>query len=292
LTSRKKVSLSEQDGVVGKECTKCDTWKPLEQFNTKSNGLGKKSSRCKSCDKIYREENRERFLEKGREYYKNNKQACADRRKIYYRKNSDRIKEYNRVRRVSLDKDEVRNYRRDYREKNLQRERERSRKHYEENRERYRQNTSLYYEKNKEAFILSARKRRHKEKLLNWEISDEHLNLILERFNNSCALTGDKNFHLDHVIPLHLGHQGAHIGNIIPLRSDLNISKGVKNFFKWFNENKERYELNEDKFKQVIEWLAHNNEITEEEYKDYLYWCHENPFAEEDLLSTDESEAI
>ena len=79
---RKKVVLEERviDGevVVGKECTKCGEWKPLESgFHNCKTGTGGKKSICRVCtstvDRNYREENKEVIREYSRKWRKENK---------------------------------------------------------------------------------------------------------------------------------------------------------------------------------------------------------------------------
>jgi hypothetical protein len=57
----------------------------------------------------------------------------------------------------------------------------------------------------------------------------------------------------------------------------LNRSKFTNNIFEWFETNRQRFELSQEKFDRLIEWLASANAMTVEEYRDYVYWCHANP---------------
>ncbi|MGM0904201.1 MAG: hypothetical protein ACQEXB_24245 [Bacillota bacterium] len=112
-------------------------------------------------------------------------------------------------------------------------------------------------------------------------LADDFTSNDLERtlcaFNNSCVLTGHIDTHLDHVIPLSIGHGGTTYGNMIPLRSDLNLSKNNKNIFEWFEANRQRFELSQERFDNLIAWLASANAMSVEEYRDYVYFCHANP---------------
>lgn len=101
---------------------------------------------------------------------------------------------------------------------------------------------------------------------------------ILARFNNKCALTGrDVPLHLDHVIPVAVGHGGTTKANILPVWQRINSSKSDRNIFEWYEENGERFGVCPSKFSESIEYLAGLNGMTFEEYKDYVYDCHENP---------------
>lgn len=104
----------------------------------------------------------------------------------------------------------------------------------------------------------------------------EDKEFLLELFGG-CALTEEsENIHFDHVIPLTTGVGGTVSWNIIPLKAGLNISKGSKNVFEWFEENKERFNLSEDKFNRAINFLAREKGITTEEYKSFVYEAFKN----------------
>jgi hypothetical protein len=292
MVKRKRVKLSIVNDVEGKECTQCDVWKPLEEFSLKKNGLGKRGAECKSCKKVYREKNREATSLKSKEYYLKNKEKVLNNVKEYYSKNSDKVKEYNRLRRLSLDKEQVRLYRQTYRQNNLENEIDRSRRHYVNNTERYKENGKRHYKENKDKYLLSNHTRRAFLRYLEGELTEEERDISLKTFNNGCALTGYTEYHLDHVIPLSIGHGGTKFGNIVPLRADLNISKGDRNIFEWFKANRQRFDLSVEKFDTLIAWLAEVNGVSVEEYQDYVYWCHANPHSLEDLRNEDESGAI
>ena len=108
----------------------------------------------------------------------------------------------------------------------------------------------------------------------------------MEYFDRRCALTGETDITEEHAIPLSIGHGGTIHGNMWPLCKRLNSSKYNKNIFEWFEANRQRFELSQAKFDRLIEWLAAANDMTVEEYRDFVYWCHANP---NDVL---ESEAI
>lgn len=99
----------------------------------------------------------------------------------------------------------------------------------------------------------------------------------MKRFDSKCALSGDSNIHLDHVIPLKVGRGGTVYGNIIPLSYKLNSSKQDKNIFEWFKSTKNENNLSEEKFNDLIAYLAECNNMSVKEYKEYVCWCHNNP---------------
>jgi 5-methylcytosine-specific restriction endonuclease McrA len=120
--------------------------------------------------------------------------------------------------------------------------------------------------------------RRAKKKKLRDDLTKRQVAEIMDNFDYCCVLTGSSGkLHLDHVIPLAVGHGGTTYGNMVPLRADLNSSKNDSNIFEWFEANRQRFELSQERFDNLIAWLASANAMTVEEYRDYVYWCHANP---------------
>ncbi|MBW3113554.1 hypothetical protein KYJ26_16995 [Bacillus sp. MCCB 382] len=140
----------------------------------------------------------------------------------------------------------------------------------------------------REHLKIHAHNRRAKEKLLPFGYDENDLLDTLEVFGG-CVLTGDADIHLDHVIPIAIGHGGTIKSNMIPLRSDLNMNKKKSNIFEWFSANKQRFNLSQEKFDTLIDYLAELNEMTREEYREYVYWCHANPRTVDQLREEDVS---
>jgi hypothetical protein len=130
---------------------------------------------------------------------------------------------------------------------------------------------------NKEKISAALHRRRARLKKLPSDFFESDIVNLLTLFNDGCALTGDLPIHLDHVIPLSTGHGGTINGNMIPLRADLNFSKNDSNIFEWFEAIRQRFELSQERFDNLIAWLASANAMTVEEYRDFVYWCHANP---------------
>lgn len=111
----------------------------------------------------------------------------------------------------------------------------------------------------------------HKNSMEN-EFNDYDKELLLLKFNNSCALTGEsENIEFDHVIPISWRVFGTTINNIIPLNKSLNASKGNRNIFKWYEENKDKFDIDEYKFKNAISYVAELNNMTYDEYEKFVY---------------------
>lgn len=76
-----RVKLATRDGISGKECTICASWKALEDYANDKRGLGGRESRCKACVTEFgikwREANREREAERTRNWRKVNPEKEA-----------------------------------------------------------------------------------------------------------------------------------------------------------------------------------------------------------------------
>jgi hypothetical protein len=257
---RRKKKLEVRDGVEGKTCGRCREWKTLGDFNIDKQGVGGRQNKCKKCQSVvfkeYYKANEETLLVKKNEYNHNNREARRLYHRQYYAKNQERARQYR-----------------------------------EENRERYTEHTKRWREENKERSLLVTRLRRARIRTLPNDLTAEQQDELIKKFNG-CALSDSTDFDIDHVIPLTAGHGGTTYGNVLPLRHDLNQSKGTRNIFEWFEANRQRFNLSQEKFDLAIEWLSYLNGISVEDYRDYVCWCHENPHSLEDLRKNDEGEAI
>jgi hypothetical protein len=147
---------------------------------------------------------------------------------------------------------------------------------------RIKERDTTYYHTHKFIYRAKDRRRRAAERGLDVNWTTE-LQLQVLNFFGGCALTGcNDNTHFDHVVPIKTGCGGTTIKNMVPIRADLNLSKGSKNIFEWFDESKSRFDLDEEKFNKMIEYLAGQNEMTVDEYRDYVYECHANSNAVDD----------
>jgi hypothetical protein len=147
------------------------------------------------------------------------------------------------------------------------------------------------YPLHRDKYIANVRKRRTNLSGLEDNLTSEQRKEILDFFKG-CALTESSEFHWDHVVPISTGHGGTTYGNMIPLKEFFNISKKDRNIFEWFETNRQRFNLSQEKFDTLISWLADANEVSVDDYRDYVYWCHANPHSLEDLRNDDEGEAI
>jgi hypothetical protein len=131
----------------------------------------------------------------------------------------------------------------------------------------------IWQRNNPDKVTVIQQRRRARKKSLPDDFTEKQMEETLEYFGG-CALTGDAvDIHWDHAIPLASGYGGTTFGNMIPLRGDLNNSKNDANIFEWFSVNKERFNLSQDRFDELVRWLADVNEMSVEVYRKYVYEC-------------------
>lgn len=98
-----------------------------------------------------------------------------------------------------------------------------------------------------------------------------------EIFNDHCALTGNREgLSLDHFIAINTGHGGTVVGNVYPLNGVLNCSKGDANPFEWVQREDIRERICLERFNTLVEYLAEQNDLTVEMFRDFVYWCFAN----------------
>lgn len=193
--------------------------------------------------------------------------SCDDTKSKRHHKNDPHYRENNRISR--------RRYYNSNKEKWLT----------EEYRERQRVSCKVYYRANKEKFKVYSHIRRARKRSLPDTFTAEQQTELLAKFNEGCALTGETNdIHLDHVLPLASGQGGTYQGNMIPLRADLNCSKGDRNIFEWFEANRQRFELSQERFDAMVEYLAELNEMSAEEYRKWYDDCYYGNSNESDVI--------
>lgn len=159
---------------------------------------------------------------------------------------------------------------RNYREVNAEKLRYRRMKWNEDNRDKKKEIDRKYNSKNLDKRRLVEQRRRASVKYLPNSLYVHSTHYL------TCALTGCTDVDLDHAIPIASGHGGTTRGNMYGLRSDLNKSKSNSNIFKWFSANKERFNLSQDNFDILIQYLAIANSLTVEEYRLFYDWCFDN----------------
>lgn len=102
--------------------------------------------------------------------------------------------------------------------------------------------------------------------------------IVSEDFNGACALTGESDdIHLEHFIPISTSHGGTYEGNVYPLIEELNISKNGANPFEWIQLPDINERIPADRWNTLVLYLAENNGLTAEEFREFVCWCFDNP---------------
>jgi hypothetical protein len=250
---RGKKSLWYEDdsgNIVAKACSKCIKVKSLDDFAKSSTNLGGRESRCKNCRS---EERKVTPLERTR-----NRPKLEERNGITGKICSDCCS-WNAL---------------DY-------------FHYHKTKLGNRESTcKICKHKRKRNWKLSnpvklavqdALRRARKVALPNTLTASEY-EITLNYFGHACALTGASfGIEVEHAIPISVGHGGTTFENCYPMANGLNQSKNNRNIFEWFEANRQRFNLDQERFDSLIEWLGKANGMTVEEYRDYVYECHANP---------------
>lgn len=176
-----------------------------------------------------------------------------------------------------------------YREANREDYREYSRNHYASDPCYYKNRNAQYRKsfperKAAEKHVYTARKRNLPNCLPRTGYED-----LVQGYHNKCAISGvESGISLDHFIPLSLNHGGSYIGNVYPLCGALNSSKQAANPFEWFADNAERFGLDPAKFDELVTLLAHQNGITPQELRDFVYWCFANKRTTDEVLANNQ----
>jgi len=195
------MALVYQDGQAGKVCTKCKTWKPVDQFYQRWLSRDGYNSSCRECDNArarkWRAQNKERVAELNREYYA----ANCEERKAYHRN-------YRQEHQAYFDA-----YMRQFRL-------ERPSYHREYMREWARANPDKIKEKDnaRRAFNMGAK----------GSFTAEEWVALKQRYNHTCLRCGKREPEIkltaDHVVPISRGGAGT-IDNIQPLCRPCNTAK-------------------------------------------------------------------
>lgn len=124
-----------------------------------------------------------------------------------------------------------------------------------------------------DTFKNDSKRNKHIESMP-YSFSDYDKGKLLNKFDYKCAFTGsDGDIEYDHVIPISWRILGTTPNNMLPLSKSINVSKGNRNIFRWYDDNKERFNLSDEKFTAAMQYIASMNDMTLEEYKEYVHEC-------------------
>lgn len=260
-----------------KVCNKCKREFPAttEYFTKQSTGKYGLRSRCKECDKRYRdenkdrtrqwrEENKEKISEYNKLYRKENKEQLAEQMKHWRKENKEQIVEYSKQY-YEENKDRYRKWNKrwckDNAEHRKEYHRERNKQYYKENKKQILKCNKQYRKENRELHNIWQQNYKARKKKLPYTLTLKQWDQIKKSFNNSCAYCGmeerkhieefNEQLHQDHFISLINGGEYTH-NNIIPSCRRCNSSKQDKNFFEWYPKQ-EHYNKERELF--ILEYL-------------------------------------
>lgn len=211
-----------------KICNKCGIEKPLIDFRLKkTRGEYKPYYICKSCEKEYRDNNKDYMKEYGLKYRKDNKEKIKEYHELYYSNN----------------KNEINAKHKEYRENNKEKEKSRLRKYYQDNIETEREKRTKYnkthqdyrkeyYQENKDKIVKYVREKRNNDSF--YRIKDNTRKLIYRCFkkggytkrSHTYKIVGtDYETFYNHLLKTFLDNYGyewdgkeeVHIDHIIPI---------------------------------------------------------------------------
>ena len=221
-----------------KECTKCREVKAFSEFSKSKTGKYGIRAYCKSCQKKYREANKEYYNEYSKEYYKANKDKLLEQQKKYREANKEHRKEYNKRWREA-NKEHYKKYKKKY-----------LKEYYKANKEYYNEYKKEYQKKRKQTDPLYKLKHNLRSRTsmafknkgyskntktqdmlgVDWEVAKKH---IERQFKKGMSWDNYGDWHIDHIIPLASANtekrlkELCHYTNLQPLWAEENLSKNA-----------------------------------------------------------------
>lgn len=123
--------------ITIKKCARCKLLKDKSEFAKQARSLDGRQSWCKTCRKDYRKENRQVFIAKDRQRYRDNpepfKEAGKKRRE---RLGKEKIREYNQAY-AAANKEKISKIAKSWRERNSEKLKAYRKKRYQENKQKY-----------------------------------------------------------------------------------------------------------------------------------------------------------
>ena len=192
----------------------------------------------------YREQNKEKILERNRKYREQNKEKAAEYKRKYDEENKDEVSKYQRKYREQ-NKEKIFDRKLKYREQNKEKIDEYQRRHREQNREKIAEYKRKWQKANPEQVFI----RKSLDRILNnWKGSrakaEELLGYTCEQFREhiesqfkeGMSWDGRGEFHIDHIKPIKAFlDEGITdpaiinaLDNLQPLWAHENLSKGAK----------------------------------------------------------------
>jgi hypothetical protein len=223
-----------------KTCGKCGETKGLDGFYKNKTGKFGVRSGCKTCHKVYQQENREAIAERKKVYRQENRETIAARNKVYQQENREALAAYHKVYQQE-NREALAAYRQDNREAIA----DRNQVYQQENREALAAYNKVYRQENRETIaarnkvrrqenphLYNARYAKRRACKLNatppW-LTPEHLEGIKAIYLEAQTLTVKTGVlhHVDHRVPLRGKNVcGLHVPwNLKPIPASENMSK-------------------------------------------------------------------
>ena len=199
-----------------KVCTKCEEELPLSEFHKAQSGKCGVRAQCKSCSAAYKRDYREKhgdaIRERERAYYRENSEACVERRRKWRESNREHISEYSKGY-YWLNRDVRIRQMREYREAHPELFAELGRKYRQDNPEMRREAQERRRARLRGATVV--------------RFTQDELSARMAYFANKCWMCGGPFENVDHVKPISRG--GPHmLSNLRPSCCGCNSSKGAK----------------------------------------------------------------
>ena len=233
-----------------KTCSKCKIEKDYLEFSKSKTTKDGYQYKCRSCEKQYRQNNKDDIKKYLKEYYESNKEYISKKKKEYEKTNKEIISKKKKIYREA-NKEKIANYRKANKEKYSKYNKEYRKKYYKDNKEKiseYFKNWQKQKKQNDPLFKLkhnlrtrtycafknkgySKNTKTHKMLGLDWHMVKQH---IERQFTKGMNWSNHGEWHIDHIIPLASANteqrlkELCHYSNLQPLWASENISKSDK----------------------------------------------------------------
>ena len=246
---------------VIKVCTKCKRILVANEMNFyKGNSKYGLHSKCKICERRYRQDNKEKIKEYKKQYYEDNKEKIKEYKKQYYEEHKEEIKEY-KEQYCQDNKEKIKEYKKQYYEEHKEGLREWRKQYYEEHKEESLEKYKQYRENNPEKIFNYRTKYRMLKKSQGRGITREQWYEMMNYFDWKCAYSGEylggklnENIRsVDHIVPLSLNGENE-IWNCVPMLKLYNSSKSTKNMIDWYIQQ-EFFDI--DRLLKIYDWIEY-----------------------------------
>lgn len=233
-----------------KKCSKCKIEKCLLEFSKDKSTQDGYQYKCKSCEKEYRQNNKDNIKKYLKEYYKSNKEYISKKKKEYEKINKEIISKKKKLYREA-NKEIIANYRKANKEKYSKYNKKYRKKYYKDNKEKISEYFKNWLKQKKQTDPLfklktnlrtrtysafknkgySKNTKTHKMLGVDWNIAKQH---IERQFTKGMNWSNHGEWHIDHIIPLASANteqrlkELCHYSNLQPMWASENISKSDK----------------------------------------------------------------